>query len=471
MPFITPLQWSNAGTEPSTSLKQNGFVGGYRPAAKTFNYYLHNQQVCTEELQEFFLTPKGCGKSMAGQSVFPTQEGAVTAQTGAEIFNDYRARGYYADGTPGAGNVATGMYSHAEGTCTTAIGDYSHAEGEGTIARGVYSHAEGFKTITDEGSHAEGYMCEATTSNSHVEGEKAKTTQVYSHAEGFETEASGVASHAEGMNATASRAYSHAEGYKTQAMGECSHTGGQETLARGVNAYAKGYRTEANNYQAVFGINNSYVAGPEMSNDTSGSVFIVGCGTETSISNAFRVSKSGQCYGKAAWASTGADYAEYFEWLDSNSENEDRRGLLVALENGKIRKANGDDDYILGVVSVKPAIVGNNYDDNWHGMYIRDVFGDRITETENVEGKTITKFVLNPEYDPTREYVSRENRAEWDAIGTHGQLVVIDDGTCEVNSYCTAANGGIATATDRETPYRVIRRLDDNHIKVYINSR
>ena len=45
--------------------------------------------------------------------------------------------------------IASGEYSHAEGSITKAIGDYSHAEGQETItlASAEYSHAEGYGTI------------------------------------------------------------------------------------------------------------------------------------------------------------------------------------------------------------------------------------------------------------------------------------------------------------------------------------
>lgn len=47
----TPLEWNNAGAEPSTDLKTNGFVAGYKPAADTFNYQINNSSACLTELQ------------------------------------------------------------------------------------------------------------------------------------------------------------------------------------------------------------------------------------------------------------------------------------------------------------------------------------------------------------------------------------------------------------------------------------
>lgn len=49
--WTQPLQWQNEGIEPSAELKQAGFIGGYRPVADNFNYFLHKEKVCIEELQ------------------------------------------------------------------------------------------------------------------------------------------------------------------------------------------------------------------------------------------------------------------------------------------------------------------------------------------------------------------------------------------------------------------------------------
>jgi hypothetical protein len=70
------------------------------------------------------------------------------------------------------GNIATGEYSHAEGSVTKATGDYSHAEGDFTQAIGDYSHAEGQETIASGAySHAEGYQTIALGQRQHVTGQ------------------------------------------------------------------------------------------------------------------------------------------------------------------------------------------------------------------------------------------------------------------------------------------------------------
>ena len=76
------------------------------------------------------------------------------------------------------------------------------------------------------------------------------------------------------------------------------------------------------------------------------------------------------------WASshevTGGDYAECFEWVDGNPNNEDRIGYLVQLEGDKIKLSNGDNT--LGIISATPSIVGDNANE-WQGKYKTDKWG------------------------------------------------------------------------------------------------
>lgn len=159
--------------------------------------------------------------------------------------------------------------------------------------------------------------------------------------------------------------------------------------------------------------------------------------------------------------STGADYAEYFEWDDGNSSDEDRRGYSVVLTNGnKIRKATSSDTAadIIGVISAHPSVVGDAAWSTWGGKYNRDDFGSYVLETYTVtewteadgtehsyetdkipsdvtapadatvittedDGTTLLKRrQLNSSYDDTQTYTPREDRQEWDAVGMVGKL-------------------------------------------------
>ena len=86
-----------------------------------------------------------------------------TSDGTGEIFNAYEG---------GTANVASGDYSHAEGSGTNATGSRSHAEGYNTTASGGCSHAEGSNT-TARGmySHAEGSNTNALNPYEHAEGE------------------------------------------------------------------------------------------------------------------------------------------------------------------------------------------------------------------------------------------------------------------------------------------------------------
>lgn len=371
-------------------------------------------------------------------------------------------------------SLAHGYGSHVEGINSLALGRSSHAEGENTIASDTCSHAEGINTTASGNiSHAEGNFTEASGLNS--------------HAEGGGTVASGMQSHAEGKSTTASGDHSHAEGYSTTASGRCSHAEGDITIAAG-------------DYQHVQGKYNV--------EDTT-SAFIIGNGTDTSArSNAFSVKFNGVV--KAAstiTASTTADYAEFFEWLDENPNNEDRVGYFVTLDGNRIKIASDNDDYILGIVSGEPFVLGNGDCDTWNGMYLHDEFRRTIYEPapkveeveikeereetyideETGEEKTRTVEVvvghefkevegefdgirpkLNPEYDNTQQYISRFDRKEWSPVGMLGVLAVRHDGTAKVNGYVTVNKDGIATACDRsiENSYRVIKANTDSVVEV-----
>ena len=100
---------------------------------------------------------------------------------------------------------------------------------------------------------------------------------------------------------------------------------------------------------------------------------------------------------------SGSDYAEYFEWADSNPNGEDRTGYFVALdEAGKIKIANATDN-IIGIVSAIPGIIGNSSDIEWSGKYLRDDFGRYLLDQNGA-------LQLNPEYDSALKYVPRSQR-------------------------------------------------------------
>ncbi|MPM77975.1 hypothetical protein SDC9_124985 [bioreactor metagenome] len=150
----------------------------------------------------------------------------------------------------------------------------------------------------------------------------------------------------------------------------------------------------------------------------------------------------------------------------------------MTLEEEKIRIANNSDSFILGVTSATPCFVGNSGELIWKNKFKKDEWGR--TQYENVtvpavtdkagaviaDEHTIKQAIISPEYDETKNYVPRSDRPEWVTVGLMGQVLVRDDGTCQVNSYCSVSSLGIATASS--TGYRVMKRTATNQILIFL---
>ena len=179
----------------------------------------------------------------------------------------------------------------------------------------------------------------------------------------------------------------------------------------------------------------------------------------------FRFVADGNAYCDGSWTGGGADYAEFFEWSDGNPTDENRKGISVVLDNGKIRPATGSDntDNIIGVISANPVIVGDSASERWKEKWITDDFGDPVYEeytitewydetkkekvnyatdripsdvtvgagssvlTTDEKGNAYIRKKLNPSWDSTATYIPRKDRKEWDIVGLMGKLKVKSD--------------------------------------------
>jgi len=405
-------------------------------------------------------------------------EGSVTTASGHRS----HAEGWSA--------ISSGLGSHAEGKSTTASGIYSHAEGHSTSATQIRAHAEGWSTTASANSaHAEGKSTTASAVYTHAEGQNSTANGTFGHAEGFYTTASGsrahaegessvasaTASHAEGLATTASGIQSHAEGNYTRATADGSHSEGKSTMASGTYSHAEGwggtaqvssshvsgYFTtaysvggtgegrfvcgRANDDSAPFAYSTGlqyWTAGgtgptggyPDIAN--SERMFVVGGGTYNGTSgtlvNLFSVTADGYAHIQNGITLGSADYAEYIESVDGRSIPV---GTSVILENGKVRPALPGEQPI-GVVSKTYAILGNAYENEWSGKYLKDEYGRRIYETRDVKTehiKTTKEIRVEPKtieiYDELNDrYISKTiaENVEYD-IPVYREIAIYND--------------------------------------------
>tara|TARA_Y100000401_G_scaffold115028_1_gene117991 strand:- start:2205 stop:4136 length:1932 start_codon:yes stop_codon:yes gene_type:complete len=159
----------------------------------------------------------------------------------------------------------------------------------------------------------------------------------------------------------------------------------------------------------------------------------------------------------------GADYAEFFEWKDGNSSNEDRVGHSVVLDGNKIVKATDSDDAskIIGVISVTPTVIGDSDIERWKLKHLTDDYGNYIYEdytqtewtiveegkddiyhsyqtdlipdglsvpsdalvtTKDQDGNNLQRRKVNPDWNKDTTYIPRSERKEWDTVGLMGKL-------------------------------------------------
>lgn len=173
------------------------------------------------------------------------------------------------------------------------------------------------------------------------------------------------------------------------------------------------------------------------------------CFSSSATDREFNLRGDGTGFCDVTWTGGGADYAEYFEWADGNPNNQDRRGYSVSLIGQKIKIAEIGDT-VIGIVSAVPAVLGNAAWNNWVGKYLKDEYNSYIMEDYEVwrwideNGKEVSypfdgvpggvsvpedkttvvqqRKKLSPEFDPTLEYIPREQRREWSPIGLMGKL-------------------------------------------------
>lgn len=185
----------------------------------------------------------------------------------------------------------------------------------------------------------------------------------------------------------------------------------------------------------------------------------------------FFVRGDGNLFADGTLNTPAADYAEFFESLSGIGLTV---GISVVLDEGKVREATLEDhsDNIIGVVRPKGSgksstVVGNSAWNRWNKKYLTDDFDQYIMEDHDVvewvdndgtlktyeshripenltipaeatikthdeNGVKYQHYKLNPEWDSTLEYVSRNERDEWIIVGLLGQVKLLKG--CPVGS-------------------------------------
>ena len=148
-------------------------------------------------------------------------------------------------------------------TSASAIGYYTIASGDGTLATGRDS-----KAIGD-----------------------------WSTAMGYKSEANGATSTAMGSRGKANGDFSTVMGYGSDANGDYSTAMGQYSVADGKSSTAMGYGSIASDYSSLvigyFNLNGSTVTGSATQANSANTAFVIGNGTFSNRSDAFKVMANG----------------------------------------------------------------------------------------------------------------------------------------------------------------------------------
>jgi hypothetical protein len=275
-----------------------------------------------------------------------------------------------------------------------------------------------------------------------------------------------------GHNALAKDFYTVAIGSKASGAEHCVAIGADASA--GYYANAIGQSVSVGPYQTAIGRYNAI---------KNGGTFYIGNGTsDENRSNLFEIYNNGDVRTNGQYGSMGADYAEMFEWQDGNPEGEDRIGYIVTLDGDKIRKAQLGDE-VLGVISGTAAVLGDSAAMNWKDKYVTDEFGriiyDMVEEFRTVKNRETGEETkesigffkhprINPNFNPDKTYIPREERPEWGKVGLMGKLYARDDGTCVVGGYATVGVDGILTYSETPTNICVMKRTNENIVFVML---
>lgn len=352
--------------------------------------------------------------AIVGYGTTASKHKAWGAQSLVEFIFDGTSWVILSIGHEGTG-IASGSYSHAEGSGTTASSPYTHAEGYGTTASGSYgSHAEGYSTTASGGigCHAGGYCTTALAANTTIGKYNTTTTAGAINATTGDAFTIG--------NGTSSSALSNAfrVTYAGAAYGLSAFNTSGADYAEFIKEWADGNPDEEDRVGYFVTIEDGYLrkaqSGDFIVGITSGNPSVVGNADEDYYWKYERDEFDRFVY---------EDVAEVEGQLDEDGNPVlDENGDPVMVETGEIIK-NGR-------------------------MKISDDYDSSLQE----------------------DYVERKDRPEWDYVGMVGVLPVRDDGTCEAGGWCCCGDDGVATSAETRgyDTYFVIERISDSVVRVLL---
>jgi len=171
-------------------------------------------------------------------------------------------------------------------------------------------------------------------------------------------------------------------------------------------------------------------------------------------------SQNGAYFGNGTYASSGADYAEYFENLDGVAH---APGRFVARWNGGVTLGQPGMRAV-GPVSVAATVTGNDDSLGWQGQYLRDEWGALVQEEHRLEdGRRLLLAKRNPDFDVSRakEHRPRSERpAEWTRVALVGQVIVAVEADVSANDFLCCGVDGKGRKAAVETSFEVMEILE-----------
>ena len=146
------MKWNNKGIEPSETLKNQGFKGGYKPPAEVFNYFFNNSEICVDELQKASDEAQSSADSAkaAADKAQSTASSAATAASSAQSTAE-------SAGTAAALAQAAADKAQSTADSAKAAADKAQSTAEGK-ADGTHKHKKSditdFPTSMTPTSHA-----------------------------------------------------------------------------------------------------------------------------------------------------------------------------------------------------------------------------------------------------------------------------------------------------------------------------